>query len=134
MMNLPYQSRVCSRAGTPKPISVIHRITGTPRTMSMYRVANSRTGYSAGARTLRPMAISRPTTTMHGAHHRKIWTSYQNGPSSSGKTSRKTSALKNDSWTFCHPDVFGSSHTSSPTTTAVLRTAVEMPRRRRARS
>ena len=39
MMNLPYHSRVCSTPGTPKPSSVIHRITGMPRTMSMYSVA-----------------------------------------------------------------------------------------------
>jgi hypothetical protein len=75
--------------------------------------------------------MSRPTTTMHGAHHRKIWMSYQNGPSSSGKTSRKTSGLKNDSWRFCHPEDYGTSQTSSQTSTAELTSAVVIPRRRR---
>ncbi len=69
---------------------------------------------------------------MHGAHHKKIWTSYQNGPSSSGKMDRNASASKNERCTFCHPDDFGSSHTSSPTTTAVLTAAMVMLRRRRA--
>ncbi len=82
MTSLPYHSRVCSSPGTPKPSSVIHRITGTPRTMSVYSVAARRTGNSAGVRTLRAVAINRPSTMMHGAQKRKIFTSNKNGRSS----------------------------------------------------
>ena len=71
---------------------------------------------------------------MHGAHHRKICTSYQNGPSSSGKIERKASGLKNDCWTLSQPDVLGISQTSRPTTMAVLSVAAAMPRRRWRRS
>ena len=56
---------------------------------------------------------------MHGAHHRKIWTSYQNGSSSFGKMSANASGSKNDACTLSQPDVFGISHTSSSSTITV---------------
>ena len=112
MISLPNHSRVWSSPGTPNPSSVIHRITGTPRMMSVYSVANSRSGNSAGVRVLRAIATSSPTATMHGAQTRKILTSSQNALAIVPNVCRKTDQSKNERRTFCHPDVLGSSETS----------------------
>ena len=77
-------------------------------------------GNSAGVRALRAMATSSPRPMMHGAHRAKIWTSYQNALAIEPKVRRNTAQSKNDSRTFCQPDVFGSNHTTSAATAAVV--------------
>ena len=54
-------------------------------------------GTAPASRTLRAIATSRPTTTMHGAQTRKIWTSNQNGAQDRPEASRGTlDQSKND--------------------------------------
>src|SRR5262245_6577315 len=118
----------------PNPIRNSHRINGTPRTMSTYKVANRRSGNRTGDRTPRASASVMPHRTISGTQTTKIRRSSRNARRMGGNVSANVWASKNVSRTRSHPSSCGTPQMISPRTAAVLAPARTNPRSRWRRS